>query len=111
MTFRRNNIMTKAEMKKLFKERWKELFPGKRLLCVQLNGFTHDIYYDERSPRAAVIKGGCKRLSYSDCMGMSEARSYGFNDDAVVKFFEGFPNYAYQGRPIEIVYVMPKEVK
>jgi hypothetical protein len=44
-------------------------------------------------------------------MGMSEARSYGFNDDAVVKFFEGFPNYAYQGRPIESVYVMPKEVK
>ncbi len=99
--------MNKAEMKKEFKERWNKLFPNKRLLAVQLNGFTHSIFYDEKSPRAKV--GEYKQLVYSDCMSKAEARSYGMNEDNVVEFFTGFPNYMYQNNAIEIVYVMPKD--
>ena len=101
--------MNRAEIKKEFKERWNKLFPNKRLLAVQLNGFTHSIYYDEKSPRAKVVKGECKKLEYSGCMSNAEARSYGMNDDKVVAFFAGYPNYQYQSNPIEIVYVMPKD--
>ena len=39
------NIMNKAEMKKEFKERWNKLFPNKRLLAVQLNGFSQQNQY------------------------------------------------------------------
>jgi citrate synthase len=99
--------MTKAEMKKEFKERWNKLFPNKRLLAVQLNGFTHSIYYDEKSPRAKVVKGECKKLEYTGCMSQAEARSYGMNEENVIKFFEGYPNWQYQNNAIEIVYVMP----
>lgn len=101
--------MTKAEIKKEFKERWNRLFPGKRLLAVQLNGFTHSIFYDEKSPRAKVVKGECKQLVYSGCMSNGEAKSYGMNEDNVVEFFKGYPNYQYQNNAIEIVYVMPKD--
>lgn len=99
--------MTKAEIKKEFKERWNKLFPGKRLLAVQLNGFTHSIFYDEKSPRAKV--GEYRQLVYSDCMSMGEAKSYGMNEDNVVEFFKGYPNYQCQGNAMEIVYVMPKD--
>ena len=101
--------MNRTEMKKEFKERWNKLFPNKRLLAVQLNGFTHSIFYDEKSPRAKVVKGECKQLVYSDCMSMGEARSYGMNEENVVAFFKGYPNCQYQGNAIEIVYVMPKD--
>ena len=57
--------MNRTEMKKEFRERWNRLFPDKRLLAVQLNGFTHTIFYDEKSPRAKVVKGECKQLVYS----------------------------------------------
>lgn len=101
--------MIKAEMKKEFKERWNKLFPNKRLLAVQLNGFTHSIFYDEKSPRAKVVKGECKQLVYSGGMSNAEARGYGMNEDKVVEFFAGYPNYQYQNNAIEIVYVMPKD--
>ena len=101
--------MNRTEMKKEFRERWDRLFPNKRLLAVQLNGFTHTIFYDEKSPRAKVVKGECKQLVYSGCMSNAEARGYEMNDDKVIAFFAGYPNYAYQGNPVEIVYVMPKD--
>ena len=101
--------MNRTEIKKEFKERWNRLFPNKRLLAVQLNGFTHSIYYDEKSPRAKVVKGECKKLEYTDCMSKAEAKLYGMNDDNVVEFFVGYPNSQYQNNAIEIVYVMPKD--
>ena len=101
--------MTQAEMKKEFKERWKRLFPNKRLLAVQLNGFTHSIFYDEQKPRAEVKRELVRHLVYSDCMSQAEAKSYGMNDDNVVEFFAGFPNCQYQNNAQEIVYVMPKK--
>jgi len=99
--------MTKAEIKKEFKERWNRLFPNKRLLAVQLNGFSHTIFYDEKSPRAKVTNYHVYR--YSGCMGQDEAKRLGMNDDKVVEFFAGFPNISYQNNAQEIVYVMPKD--
>jgi hypothetical protein len=99
--------MNKAEIKKEFKERWNKLFPNKRLLAVQLNGFTHSIFYDEQKPRAKVKPELVRHLTYSGCVSREEAISYGMNDDNVVEFFKGFPNYQYQNNAIEIVYVMP----
>lgn len=101
--------MTKTEMKKLFRERWNTLFSGKRLLAVQLDGFSHTIFYDEKSPRAKVVKGEVNTMRYSGCMSMGEAQSYGMNEPNVCKFFAGFANYQYQENPIEIVFVMPKD--
>jgi len=101
--------MNKAEMKKEFRERWKRLFPNKRLLAVQLNGFTHSIFYDEQKPRAKVKRELVRHLVYSDCVSQAEAKSYGMNDDNVVEFFAGFHNYQYQNNVIEIVYVMPDQ--
>lgn len=93
--------------KQEFKKRFKELYPGMRLLCIQLDGFTHRVYYDELKGNEKPIKGKCKREEYSSCMSQGEAQQYGLNNDRVCKLFEGVPNYQYQNNPKELIYVEP----
>ena len=93
--------------RQVFKERFEKLYPGKRLLAIQLDGFTHSVYYDDLKGKEKPIKGKCHKDEYSSCMSQGEAQMYKMNNDAVVKLFEGYPNYAYQNKAIEIVYVNP----
>ena len=99
--------MTQSDMKKEFKKRWAELFPGKRLLAVQLNGFTHSIFYDEKSARAKVVKGEVSQMTYSDYISKAEAIMFDMNFKEVTEFFKDFPNAQYQHNALEIVYVRP----
>ena len=93
--------------KDLFKQRFEKLYPGKRLLAIQLDGFTHSVYYDDLKGKEKPIKGKCHKDIYTGCMGQVEANSYGMNSTAVNKLFEGYPNYAYQNNAKEIVYIRP----
>lgn len=91
--------------KQILKERFERLYKGKRLLAIQLNGFTHAVFYDEKEEGAPV--DDYKVDHYSGCMSGEESRGYGMNDDKVVALFIGYPNYQYQNNAQEIVYVMP----
>lgn len=91
----------------IFKERFERLYEGKRLLAVQLDGFTHRVIYDDFKGNEKPIRDKIQTEVFSGCMGNEEARSYGMNSDRVIEFFEGYPNYKYQNNAQEIVYVMP----
>jgi len=91
--------------KQIFKQRFEENYKGKRLLAIQLDGFSHKVIYDEKEKGAPVC--GVKVDYYSGCMGQAEAESYGYNSATAIKMFEGYPNYVYQNNAKEIVYVKP----
>ena len=79
-----------------FQARFKELYPKKRLLAIQLNGFNHAVFFDDKDSGITV-----ERYSpYSEVTGQTQQSKM---------LFEGYPTYAYQGQPKEIVYVHPEE--
>ena len=79
-----------------FQARFKELYPKKRLLAVQLNGFNHAVFFDDKDSGITV-----ERYSpYSEVTGQTQQSK---------ALFEGYPTYAYQGQPKDIVYVHPEE--
>ena len=80
-----------------FQVRFKELYPKKRLLAIQLNGFNHAVFFDNNDGRIEV-----ERYSpYSEVTGQTQ-QSKGL--------FEGYPTYAYQGQPKEIIYVRKEDL-
>lgn len=92
--------MNKNELKKIFKDRFNLYFKGCKLAAVQLDGFTHKIFY-------VNADGKRGRLVYSGCMSQQEARGYGWNDARAVCFFAGFYNADFQGNAVELVYMKP----
>ena len=92
--------MDKTELKKIFKDRFKLYFKGCKLAAVQLNGFTHKIFYINENGRR-------DRLIFSGCVSPEEARCYGWNDARCALLFDGFPNYQYQNNAVELVFMQP----
>ena len=81
--------------KEYFKKKFKELFPEYRLLAIQLNGFSHTVFYDEGSRYSPI-----ETMNYS---------SYVPSGAKLSELFNGFFHNAYQGNPKEYVYVLPEE--
>lgn len=78
--------------------RFKELYPKKRLLAIQLNGFNHTVFFDNGS-RTSPIE--IERYSpYTVMDGQTQNTE---------KLFLGFSCYAYKGNPIEYVYKKPED--
>ena len=79
-----------------FQARFKELYPKKRLLAIQLNGLNHAVFFDNKDSGITV-----ERYSpYSEVPGQTPQSK---------ALFEGYATYNYQGQPKEIVYVHPEE--
>lgn len=98
---------------KLIVSKFQKHFPDKRLLALQLDGFSHRVIYDDvpKTPKAHAI-------DVSFCMGMWEelehAKAAG-KDVRLQKLARdflteaGFDGHAwYQGNPKEIIFVDPK---
>ena len=83
----------KAKLKKAFKL----AYPEKRLLAIQLNGFSHKVFYDSGTKDSCV-----KCDEYSGCM--PEGRWSG----GASLLFAGIGHNQYQGNAQEIVYVLPE---
>ena len=88
-------------------------FPGKRLLALQLDGFSHGIVYDDvpKTKKAHFAEA-------SFCCSESEWLGYCRSDEerAIAKaardfFIEiGFASHIrYQNNPLELIYVSPEE--
>lgn len=87
--------MNKNDMKKVFKE----LYQGKRLLAVQLNGFHHTILFDNGETHGKI---DIDRFSYYTNMGTDKAK----------KFFETLKlnhHINFKHDPKEFVFVNPNE--
>lgn len=85
------------ELKQELENRFKKLFePNARLLAIQLNGFSHTVFYDFGKKEDNIELKDYSRYTSTF-------------DDKLSKLFNGIPHYIYQGNPLEIVYVCPEE--
>lgn len=93
--------MDKKELLKRFNDNFKA--QGLRLLAIQLNGFSHKVFYD--------------RGSNSDAIEIAEFSGYASSSE-IVKFrnyeiaaimVADIPHYCYQGNPKEIIYLNPSQ--
>jgi hypothetical protein len=85
-------------MKQLLKDRFEKLYPNKRLLAIQLDGFSHTIYYDNGNAKdkIEIVRYSNYAPEIKDLIPLGE-------------MFAGYPNNSYQGNPKEIIYVKPNE--
>lgn len=83
-------------MKEQIQKRFKELFPNKRLLAVQLDGFSHRVIYDEGTRSS--------KITAEEWSGYCDSK-----DSNLAKLFEGVPHYTYQNNAQEIIYIDPKD--
>lgn len=88
--------------------RFNESYPGKRLLAIHLNGFSHTVFWDEGEKGSKPERGGIHADSISFCMGEKERRmSYGDSQcDRLERVFKGYEaHWLYQGNAREILFV------
>ena len=78
----------------LFSERFEKLYPGKRLLAVNLNGFSHTVFYDHGTATDEILID-----KYSGNM------PEGPWSIEATKFFVGIGHMTYQVQPEELVFV------
>ena len=92
---------------------FQRFFPGKRLLALQLDGFSHCVVYDDvpKTPKAHAVE-------VSFCMGEAEEMAYAKTEEAraMKKAARGFlaaiglnVHISFQGNPMEIIYVDPED--
>ena len=84
----------KKEIKKVFDEFYK----GKRILAVDLNGFSHRVWYDNGTKDSEITIE-----EYSPYMTMPRDKIH------TKKLLGSYDTYEYKGNPLGIVYVEPKE--
>jgi hypothetical protein len=92
-------------MRRHFAEQFSKLFKGKRLLAVQLDGFTHRVIFDDGTKESKI-----QTETYSAYLGVCDSYDRNnTNTDRIKVFFMGYPNYAFQNNAQEIVYVAPNK--
>ena len=84
--------------KELLKERFAALYPKKRLLAIQLNGFTHTVFFDNGRKTDKVTAE-----SFSAC---APEMKWG---SAAVALFNGISHAGYQNNAQELVFVLPND--
>jgi hypothetical protein len=83
-------------MKTKLKERFEKLYPTKRLLAIQLNGFSHTIYCDNGKAKDKI-----EILQFSN---------YAPENETLIplgEMFYDYPNINYQGNAKELLYIHP----
>lgn len=83
--------------KTLFKNRFKKVYPGKRLLAIQLDGFSHRVIYDAGTKADAV-----QSAEYSGCMPEAPGPA------PACALFQGIGHAGYQNNAKEIIYILPE---
>jgi hypothetical protein len=89
-------------MKEKLQKRFKELYKGKRLLAVQLNGFSHKVFYDNGSSTSQVT---IEEFSNYMTVGEHTRGEY----QTLKKLFDGIPHFSYKHDPKEIIYILPND--
>jgi hypothetical protein len=89
-------------MRNELEARFKELYPNYRILAVQLNGFSHKVFFDGGTASSKV------EVEYHSPH-LSAYERTGLYTDRAKQFLEAYPTYAYQGNAKEIVFINPEE--
>lgn len=87
-----------TNLKKVLETRFKHYYPKKRLLAVQLNGFSHKVFFDNGKAEEDVM---VHTVSFY-------APEQNWKSEAI-GLFEGIPHHSYQGSGEEVVWVYPNQ--
>jgi len=85
-------------LKKVIETRFNHHYPKKRLLAVQLNGFSHKVFFDNGNAEEDVT---VHSVSFY-------APEQDWKKEAI-SLFEGISHHQYQGNAEEIVWVYPNQ--
>lgn len=99
----KQQLQDKRILKKRIQDYLSEKGKNRRVLAVQLNGFTHTIFFDTNKKGSKSAPGSIHILTYSDFMNNDLAED-------LKTVFAGYPNYAYQNSAIEFVYIHKQRV-
>lgn len=89
-------------MKREIKKAFKELYPEHRILAVQLDGFSHKVYFDAGSKDTPV------QVEYYSPHLSTYERSR-LDTDRARALLEAYPTYAFKGNAQEILFLTPEE--
>lgn len=88
-------------MREQLETRFNNLYKGCTLYCIQLNGFSHTVFYkDENNNRKIEGYSAYAPEQYDDF----DDGIHGFNRDQCKALFVGIGHYRFQGNPEEIMY-------
>lgn len=94
--------------------KFQEFFPGKRLLALCLDGFSHHVIYDDvpKQPKANSIEvsfymGQWEELEHAKAAGKDVRLQKAARDFLTAIGFNS--HISYQGNPTEIIYVDPED--
>ena len=92
--------------KQELRERFERIYHNCKLYCVQLNGFSHTIFYKDKDGNKHI---GCYSAYYSERHDKDETlyedNVYrATNTDNLKAFFLGYPHYCYQHNAKEIIF-------
>lgn len=111
-----NDKTTENDRKELelILNKFQKHFPDKRLLALQLNGFSHRVIYDDvpKTPKAHAIEvsfcmGTWEELEYTKAAGKNVRLQKLARDFLAEAGFAGHASY--QGNPKEIIFVEPED--
>lgn len=93
-------------MKQELKERFERLFKDCHLYCVQLNGFSHTIFYKDKDGKKHIAKysGYASSCEYEKETLYEDGVYRSYCEDKTKVFFMGYPNYQYQNNAKELIF-------
>lgn len=92
-------------MKKELKKRFNEIYKDCTLYAVQLNGFSHKVFYKDNDNKKHIDAFSAYSPEQKCETYLSQGGIYrSFNDEKAHALLSPYAHYEYQGRPAEIVF-------
>ena len=92
-------------MKKELKERFNTIYKGCTLFAVQLNGFSHKVFYKDKDNKKHIDGFSAYSPEQKCETYLSQGGIYrSFNDEKAQALLSPYAHYEYQGRPNEIIF-------
>ena len=85
----------------VLQERFERLYPGCKLFCIQLDGFSHTVYYKDKNNNRKIEGFSAYAPEQFDDF---KDGIHGWNRDQCKALFMGYPHYAYQHNAQELIY-------
>ena len=92
-------------MKKELKERFNTIYKGCTLFAVQLNGFSHKVFYKDKDNKKHIDGFSAYSPEQKCETYLSQGGIYrSFNDEKAQALLSPYAHYEYQGHPIEFTF-------
>lgn len=92
-------------MEKILKKRFNEIYKGSTLYAVQLNGFSHTVFYKDKDNKKHIDTFSAYSPEQKCETYLAQGGIYrSFNDEKAEALLSPYAHYEYQGNAKEIVF-------